>query len=338
MLPAKELAMSKEKPPISPGDLKMYAEPDLAVNRGQIANSFGLFVVCWALAMWLYKAYGFWASLPLSLGAGCALVRIFILQHDCGHGSYYRTRDENTKLGLVCSLFTFTPYLKWRADHNTHHSQVGRLDGRGVGDVDTMTVAEYQALTPGKQLRYRLYRNPWVLFGIGPLALFLIGHRFSSKRYKPEERKGIHYTNLAIVAFYGLLALIFGWRALLAVELPAIWLGATAGVWLFFIQHQFPNTYWASGSDWVLYRAALEGSSYYHLPKVLQWISGNIGLHHVHHLNARIPNYNLQRCHDEIVSKQPFREVTLAESFGFAKLALWDEDRGRLIPFADLPA
>jgi omega-6 fatty acid desaturase (delta-12 desaturase) len=265
-------------------------------------------------------------------------VRIFIIQHDCGHGSFFKSRQANDYLGSACSLFTLTPYLYWRKGHAIHHASAGNLEHRGVGDVYTMTVKEYLAQSPWGRLKYRFYRHPLVLFMLAPALLFFILYRFPDPRAKAlkREQASVWWTNLAIGVVVAALSLTIGWQAFLLVHLPITLLAATLGTWLFFVQHQFEDTYWAKEGEWDYTLAALQGSSYYKLPLVLQWFTGNIGFHHIHHLSPRIPNYLLQRCHEENPLFQQVVVLTLGSSFKTIFLSLWDEDQRRLVSFGQL--
>ncbi|MBI5833228.1 MAG: fatty acid desaturase [Armatimonadetes bacterium] len=320
--------------PSTPGSLSVYARPNVWRSLGQMGTSFGPFVVLWALAWWLLRLHPL-AALPVSLAAGLFLVRIFIIQHDCGHGSFFRSKRACSWVGRLCSLFTATPYGHWRSSHAQHHAQVGKLEGRGVGDINTMTLREWREAGWRKRLLYRLYRHPLVLFGIGPVSLFLIGNRFCSADDRPSAKLSVNMTNLALAATVTIACLLFGWREFLLVQLPATFLACSVGVWLFYVQHQFEDTYWAHATEWDLTEAAIRGSSYYRLPALLQWLTGNIGLHHVHHLNSRIPNYNLQRCHDDVPVLHEAPVLTLASSLRCVRLALWDEDARRLVSFGE---
>jgi len=318
--------------PVSPGSLSAYARPSVRRSFGQMVSSFGPFLLLWALAYWLLSVHWL-ASLPVSMGAGLFLVRIFIIQHDCGHGSFFRSKVACRWVGRLCSVLTATPYERWRAAHSQHHAQVGKLEGRGVGDIDTMTLREYRDASRWQRLRYRLYRHPLVLFGLGPLSLFLIGNRLSSRSFSRDQQASIHTTNVVLALTIGLACWLLGWREFILVQLPATLVGSGIGVWLFFVQHQFEDTYWAHAEDWDHTTAALRGSSHYQLPGLLRWLTGNIGLHHVHHLNSRIPNYNLQRCHNDLPALHEAPVLTLASSLRCVRLALWDEDAGRLVTF-----
>jgi omega-6 fatty acid desaturase (delta-12 desaturase) len=265
-------------------------------------------------------------------------MRIFVIQHDCGHGSFFKSRKANDYLGSVCGILTLTPYYYWRKSHAIHHATASNLAERGVGDVYTMTVNEYLRQSKWGRLKYRLYRHPLTLFVLAPTVLFFIIYRFphpESKSWK-RERASVWWTNLALAMLVVALSLTLGFKEFLLIYLPITLLGATVGTWLFFVQHQFEDTYWAKEGEWDYTLAALRGSSYYKLPKVLQWFTGNIGFHHIHHLSPRIPNYLLQKCHEENPVFQQVVVLTLWSSFRTVFLSLWDEEQGRLVSFGHL--
>ena len=312
--------------------LAPYAQPNLRRSLLDLATSVvpyvGLFVL-----MYLSLEVSYLLTLLLALPAAGFLVRVYILFHDCTHGSFLPSKRANLWLGTALGLMVFSPFLSWRHNHAVHHATAGDLERRGVGDVPTMTVAEYRAAGWKKRFGYRLIRNPLVMFGIGPTIAMLVLPRIPSKTMRPRHRQSIILTNVALGAIVLGLSLLMGWQAYLLVQAPIILLAGAAGVWLFYVQHQFEDTYWQSADDWSYADAALRGSSYLKLPKVLQFFSGNIGLHHVHHLSARIPNYNLQRAHDENPVFHDVPVLTLWDALKTARLKLWDEERGRLVTF-----
>ena len=315
--------------------VKRYQQPDLKRSLWQLINTFvPFFVLCYLAYRSL--AYPYALTLLLDVLAGSLMIRIFIIFHDCGHGSFFKSQQWNDALGIFCSLFVLTPYYQWRHDHAVHHATAGDLDRRGIGDVTTLTVREYLARSGWQRLMYRLYRHPLVMFGIGPLYIFLVAQRFPSPAAKRRERRSVHWTNAAIALLVAGLVLWVGPGPFLLVQLPITAVASAAGVWLFFVQHQFEDTYWEYHSDWQYSLAALHGSSYYRLPAVLQWLSGNIGLHHIHHLNARIPNYRLQQCHRENPQFQRVTTLTFWSSLRCAGLTLWDEEQRQLVGFGRL--
>lgn len=298
------------------------------------------FVGLWLLMLWSLGV-GYWLTLLLSLPAAGFLVRLFMIQHDCGHGSFFARRWANDALGRLLGVLTLTPYAYWRRNHAVHHATSGNLDRRGTGDIDTLTVREYQAMPRWRRALYRLSRHPVTILGIAPLWLFVARHRLPRDLWRAGGRQGwisVLGTNLAIgLVVAGLVALI-GWQAFLAVQLPITVLGSTIGVWLFYVQHQFEETAWDADGEWDALEGALHGSSHYDLPAPLRWFTANIGIHHVHHLASRIPSYRL----NEVLNNHPeLREVsrlTLWQSLGCLRLALWDEDGRRLVRFRDVPA
>lgn len=281
---------------------------------------------------------GYWATLLLAVPAAGLLVRLFMIQHDCGHGSFFRARWLNDLVGRVIGVFTLTPYDHWRSAHAYHHATAGNLSRRGIGDIDVLTVDEYLALGRWKRLLYRFYRNPFVFFGIGPIYLFVIKHRFPF-RSRPEGKRGIASvlaTNGAIAALVALAIYFFGAADLLLVQIPITVIASSIGVWLFFVQHQFEHTYWEPQATWRFEDAALRGSSYYDLPRILRWFTADIGIHHVHHLCSKIPNYRLRECVDANPSLGAVRKLTLWESLKCMRLALWNEQQKRLVGFREL--
>jgi omega-6 fatty acid desaturase (delta-12 desaturase) len=317
--------------------LARYQQPDLHKAVWQLANTFIPYLALWAAMYYVIRSgYAYWIALALSVVAAGLLVRIFIFFHDCCHGSFFASRRANRILGYVSGILTFTPYDEWRRTHSRHHASAGDLDRRGTGDVWTMTVAEYLAAPRLERLAYRLFRHPLVTFGLGPAGVFLFGNRVPRKASRKRDRFSVWFTTLALLAILLVASLTMGLWTYLMIQLPIILMAGAAGVWLFYVQHQFEGVYWARHDQWSAIQAALEGSSYYKLPPVLQWVSGNIGLHHIHHLRPRIPNYNLQRCYDEMLEMQSVEPLTLRKSFRSAWLDLWDEDQQRLISFGSL--
>lgn len=316
--------------------VRRYQTPDTRAAARQLLDTFPLFFGS-LLVGWLLVPYHWLLSLPCSLLAGGLMVRIFIIQHDCGHGSFLPRKAWNDTVGTICSLITWTPYLAWRHDHAVHHATAGNLEHRGTGDIKTWTVEEYREAGFWQRVYYRLYRHPAVLFGIGPVLHFTIVQRLTIKLPPAarRERRSVHFTNLALVVCYTVIGLLFGFGRVAAVMLPAVTLAASAGVFLFYVQHQFDEAYWAHDEDWDYEKVALQGSSYYHLPRLLQWFTGNIGFHHVHHLSPRIPNYRLESCHRENEIFRQARVIHMGESLRTIPLTLWDESAQRLISFAE---
>jgi omega-6 fatty acid desaturase (delta-12 desaturase) len=312
-----------------------YQNPSVGRAVWQLVNTLVPYVVLWYL-MYLTFMWVWWLTLPLAVLASGFLVRIFIIFHDCGHGSYFKSRRANDIVGFITSMLTFTSYHHWRWEHAVHHGSTGNLDKRGVGDVWTMTVQEYLESSRWRRFAYRLARNPIVLFVIAPLFVFVIAERVPSPNASPPERRAVWYMNGALLVMVVGLGFLMGWKAYLFLQLLVMAFAGAAGVWLFYVQHQFEGAYWKRGESWDYVDAALEGSSYYKLPRILQWFSGNIGFHHIHHLSTRVPNYNLQRCHEADPLFANVRPTTLLGSFKASTLRLWDEKAQRLVGFRRL--
>ena len=317
--------------------LAKYEKPDRRRAIVQLVDTLVPYFGLWAVMIALVRGgfpYGW--TLALAVIAGGFAVRIFIIFHDCCHGSFFASRRANTILGFVTGIITFTPYEAWQQPHAIHHATVGDLDRRGVGDIPTMTVDEYRAAPWRTRLLYRLLRNPFVLFVLGPPALFVVYQRLPHPNSGKRERRSTWWTDLALAAVVAAAIATIGLRTYLLIQIPVMAVAGVAGTWLFYVQHQFPGVYWARHESWDAYRASIEGSSYYKLPKLLQWVTGNIGIHHIHHLRPRIPNYHLQRAYDETPATHVPHPLTLFESLKCARLQLWDEAGGRLIGFGAL--
>ena len=317
--------------------LNQYREPSRARSVIELAITALPLVLLWIL-MWLALQWSYWLALPLALPASAFLVRLFMIQHDCGHGAFFRHRLANDWVGRVIGVLTMTPYDFWRHAHAVHHATSGNLDRRGIGDIDTLTVREYLALSKWGRLRYRLYRHPAVMFGVGPAYLFLLRHRlpFGFMRGGWTPWLSTMLTNAAIAAVALTLIWFIGLKALLLVHLPIILLAASIGVWLFYVQHQFEDTAWRDQRNWDMREIALHGSSHYDLPWPLRWFTANIGIHHVHHLCSRIPYYRLPRVMRDHPSLAGIGRLTLLGSFRCVRLTLWDESQNRLVPFRAL--
>ena len=318
--------------------LSKYEEPHLGKAIWQLVNTFVPYVALWIFMVWMVRSgVSYWFLLPLMLLAAGLLVRIFIFFHDCGHNSFFASARANKVLGYISGILVFTPYEDWRRPHAQHHATTADLDRRGVGDVWTLTVEEYEAAPRRLRILYRIFRHPFILFVIGPPYMFLIGNRISHKGACQQERYSVAITNLSLLIIVGIAIFTIGLRAYLLIQLPVISLAGAAGIWLFYVQHQFEGgVYWERHPEWDPMKAALEGSSYYKLPKILQWFSGNIGLHHIHHLRPRIPNYNLQKALDDIPALRDVEPITLRRSFKSLFLNLWDESAQKLVSFRSL--
>jgi len=316
--------------------LAPYRQPSLGKSIWQLTSTAALFAGSLVL-MYLTLNVSYWLTLLLAAPTAFFMIRLFIIQHDCGHGSFFRSTRAADWIGTVLGVFTLTPYHYWKKTHAIHHATSGNLEHRGFGDIDTLTVAEYLALTRWGKLKYRMYRNPLFLFGFGAIIHFYVRHRLPAIVPKDwhKERNSIRWTNFGLLAFATLMGLTVGFKQFLMVHLPFTLIACSIGVWLFYVQHQFEPTYWEHDAEWKYESAALEGSSYYRLPKFLQWLTGNIGLHHVHHLNARIPNYRLQEVFDKHPELQKVTTITLWQSIRCVRLALWDEQQRKLVRFRD---
>lgn len=309
-----------------------YTEPNNLRSSWQVANSFIPYIALWA-AMYWSLSYSYWLTFALLFPTSGFLIRIFIISHDCGHGAFFKQPWANMVVGSMASFLCCSPYGAWRHEHALHHASAGNLDRRGHGDIWTMTVNEYLAAPLRTRLAYRLYRNPVVLFAVGALYVFVVDYRIVPRGASDKVRKSIVRMNLALVVTVALMALTIGLPAFLVIQLPIFLLASAAGSWLFYVQHQFENVYWAPKEEWDHVRAAMDGSSYYKLPRILQWFTGNIGFHHIHHLSSKIPNYNLERCHRENEIFQQARVITLLQSLGCLKFRLYDEDAKTLVGF-----
>jgi omega-6 fatty acid desaturase (delta-12 desaturase) len=298
----------------------------------QVINTLVPYAILW-YAMYLSVSISWWLTVPLAILAAGLLARIFIIFHDCGHGSFYKSRIANRTLGLITGLLTLTPYHHWRWQHALHHRTCGDLDRRGMGDIWTLTVREYLGSSRWRRFAYRLVRNPFVLFVIAPVYLFVIHQRFPAAGAPKRERRSVHWMNLAILAMAGGMSALLGFKTYLLIQLCVTTIAGAVGIWLFYVQHQFEGAYWQRSNEWSYTDAALQGSSFYKLPRVLQWFSGNIGFHHIHHLCPRIANYNLQRCHEADTLFTQIKPLTLRASLKSLAFRLWDEQTGKLVSF-----
>jgi acyl-lipid omega-6 desaturase (Delta-12 desaturase) len=314
--------------------LAAFKNPDTKKSVWQLTSTGLLFVGAWTL-MYLSLDVGYWLTLLLAVPTAFLLVRLFIFQHDCGHGAFFRSSRAADIVGSIIGVLTLTPYHYWKKVHAMHHATSGNLEHRGFGDIDTLTVDEYLALSRWGRIKYRVYRHPVVLFGIGAVLQFFVRHRMPTMvpREWTRERASVLWTDVGLAAFIVMMGLLIGFGQFLLVYLPLMTLSASIGVWLFYVQHQFEPTYWEHDERWVYDDAALAGSSYYRLPRLLQWATGNIGLHHVHHLNPRIPNYRLQEALGSVPELQRVTTLTLWESIRCVRLALWDERARKLVRF-----
>jgi omega-6 fatty acid desaturase (delta-12 desaturase) len=318
--------------------LAQYRDPNAGRSIFELAVTIGPFVALWALAWWSLSISA-WLALGISIVNAAFLLRLFAIQHDCGHGAFFANRTADDWLGRVLGVLTLTPYDVWRSSHSMHHSASGNLDRRGMGDINTLTVAEYEAMGSFDRLKYRLYRHPIVLFGLGPGYLFFLQNRLPlGLMNKAKYWVSAMVTNAGIFAALGLIIWFGGLMPVLMIFVPSTLLAATAGVWLFYVQHQFETTHWEAEEDWQIHEAALDGSSHYVMPKPLQWLSANIGIHHVHHLYSRIPFYRLPEVLRDHATLAEGNRMTIPESIANARLHLWDEDSKRLLSFAQARA
>ena len=320
-------------------DLKGVVEPfskaETQTAVRQLVVTLLLYVTGW-VAMYFSLQVGYWLTLLLAIPTAGFMIRIFIFFHDCGHNSFLPSTRANRRLGFWLGILVFTPGEQWWKSHAIHHATSGNLDRRGVGDVTTLTVDEYLKLPLLGRLGYRLFRHPLVMFGLGPLFMFLIKHRIAYPRFGKRETLSVVWTNLGILALAVGLNLLMGFQNYLLVQLPILWLGGMSGIWMFYVQHQFESSYWARHPEWEYIASAFEGASYYQLPKVLQWFTGNIGFHHIHHLSPKVPNYRLEKAYNaNEILRRPLT-LTIRESLRTIPLTLIDEANDRMISFRDL--
>lgn len=309
-----------------------YNFSDPVKSWWQVINSVGPYLLLWVVMVWSLNI-SYLLTLLLSVFAAGFLVRIFIIFHDCGHGSFFKSQLLNRIVGIITGIMTFTPYHKWHREHKEHHATVGNLDKRGVGDVKTLTVEEFLKRSKWQRFEYRFYRHPLFLFGVAPFLVFVFQNRLPKKYMNRKEHIYLQLTNLAILAAVALSMWAIGWKAYLLIQLPVLYIASVHGVWLFYVQHQYDQVVWTRGQEWNYKNIALQGCSYFKLPKVLQWFTGNIGFHHIHHLSPRIPNYKLPVCFKENPIFQDIKPITFFSSLRSLRLRLWDEERKKLVGF-----
>jgi acyl-lipid omega-6 desaturase (Delta-12 desaturase) len=315
--------------------ISRYNKPDPLKSWWQVVNSFGSYILLWVVMIKTIEI-SYWLTLLLSVFAAGFMVRTFIIFHDCGHGSFFKSKWLNRIIGIITGLIVFTPYNKWTHEHKIHHQTVGNLDKRGTGDVKTLTVSEYLKLSKWQRFWYRFYRNPIFLFGIAPMLIFTILQRFTKKGMSLKEKLYVHLSTLAIILCIFLLILALGWKTFLLIQLPVLYIATAHGVWLFYVQHQFRDVLWTDSKNWDYKSTALKGSSMFKLPGILNWFTGNIGYHHIHHLSPLIPNYNLKKCYNENPIFQEVKPITFMTAFESLFLRLWDEKRSMLIRFNEI--
>ncbi|MBB6634496.1 fatty acid desaturase [Cohnella thailandensis] len=318
-------------------DVTPFENIDPKKSVKQLFTSFVPLVLLW-YGSYLSLSVSYVLSLALGAIAAGFVIRTFIIFHDCCHQSFFKNRKANKIIGTIAGAITLTPYEQWKYSHSVHHATSSNLDKRGIGDIWILTVEEYNAASFRKKLQYRIYRNPLVMFGLGPVYVFLLLYRFNRRGAKRKERINTHVTNLLIAALYALLIWLVGWQAFLLVQVPIFWLSGAMGIWLFYVQHQFEESYFEKEDEWSYVQAAVEGSSYYKLPKLLQWLTGNIGFHHVHHLSPKVPNYRLEEAHNATPPLQRATTITLRTSLESLRFKLWDERNRRFVRFKDARA
>ncbi len=326
---------SETKPARIQERLSAYQRPSRGRSIWQLCNTLIPYLGMWVLAWWTLQ-YSFWLTLPFIVLTSGFTIRSFIIFHDCGHQAFFRSRRANDFWGRITGVLTFTPYYYWHYSHAQHHATSGNLDKRGFGDVWMMTVNEYKASTRLERFKYRLYRHPFIMFVLGPFFIALQSHRIVRPGSNQRERNSVWLTNISVFAVAAFVCWLIGWKAFLIIQSLTLFFALMVGVWLFYVQHQFEGVYWEREDDWDFVTASLEGGSFYHLPKVLAWFSGNIGYHHVHHLNPRIPNYNLPKCHHDIPKLQEIKPVLLFSSLKSLRFRLWDEKSSRMVGFGAL--
>ncbi len=327
--------MSKEKTKELHKNVAPFAKSDKKKSIMQLINTIPPLLILWFLA-YQSLSVSIWLTLAITVVAAGFVVRTFIIFHDCTHGSFFKNKKANDVLGTITGVLTLFAYEKWKREHSIHHATSSNLDKRGVGDIWVMTIDEYLAASKWERFKYRAYRNPLVMFGFGPLYLVLISSRFNRKDARKKERNNTYLTNIILVALYSGLIVLVGWQAFLIVQGSIMFIAGALGIWLFYIQHTFEDSYFEEESEWDYVKAAVEGSSYYKLPKVLQWATGNIGFHHVHHLAPRVPNYNLEMAHDSTPPLQNATTITIKASFESIRYRLYDPEKKRFVSFGDV--
>ncbi|MDN4617501.1 fatty acid desaturase [Paenibacillus sp. PsM32] len=315
--------------------LAPYEKSNTKYSVWQLINTLVPFFGLWYLA-YLSLSVSYWLTIPIMVLAGGFLVRTFIIFHDCCHRSFFKNRKANTIVGNITGIMTLCSYDQWRYSHSMHHATNGNLDKRGTGDIWTLTVNEYLALSPLRRWVYRMYRNPMIMFTIGPIYTFLLIYRFNRKGAPKKERMNTYMVNVALVAIIGLLCWAIGWQAFLMIQGPIFFMSGVGGIWLFYVQHQFEESYFEEEENWNYVKAAMHGSSFYKLPKILHWITGNIGFHHIHHLSSRVPNYFLESAHNTSPVLQDVQTITLLTSLQSLRFRIWNEDTKKFIGFKDI--
>jgi acyl-lipid omega-6 desaturase (Delta-12 desaturase) len=327
--------MSKEKTMKLHKNVAPFAKSDKKKSIIQLVNTIPPLLIFWFLA-YQSLSVSIWLMLPFAIIAAGFVIRTFIIFHDCTHGSFFKDRKANDIVGTITGVLTLFAYSKWKREHAIHHASSSNLDKRGVGDIWVMTVEEYVEASKWTRFTYRLYRNPLVMFGIGPLFLVLISSRFNRKDARQKERNNTYLTNAVLVVLYTLMILLIGWQAFVIVQGTIMFVAGALGIWLFYIQHTFEDSYFEEESEWDYVKAAVDGSSYYKLPKVLQWATGNIGFHHVHHLSPRVPNYNLEVAHESVPPLHNATTITIKTSLESLKYKLYDPKKKGFVTFGEV--
>ncbi|UJL46255.1 fatty acid desaturase [Virgibacillus sp. NKC19-16] len=327
--------MSKQKQAQLRKSVIPFASSDHRMSIIQLINTIIPLFLIWFLA-YQSLSISVWLTVALAVVASGFVVRTFIIFHDCTHGSFFKSSKANRVVGTITGIITLFAFDKWKRSHAIHHATSSNLDKRGTGDVWVMTVDEYVAASFWGRLAYRLYRTPIVMFGLGPIYLFLISNRFNRKGAKRKERMNTYLINGSVAIIYGLLIWAIGWQAFLIIQLPILFVAGAAGIWLFYVQHQFEDSYFENEDEWDFVKAAVDGSSYYKLPKVMEWLTGSIGYHHVHHLSPRVPNYNLEKAHESTPPLQQATTITLASSLKSIRFRLYDEANKSFVSFSEV--
>ncbi len=327
--------MSREKTAQLRKFVAPFEKADVKSSVRQLMNTIPPFILAWFLA---YQALdvSIWLTLALSVVAAAFVIRTFIIFHDCTHGSFFKNKKANAVVGTITGIMTLFAYEKWKREHSIHHASSGNLDKRGVGDIWVMTIEEYVEASKWERFKYRMYRNPLVMFGFGPLFLVLISSRFNRKDARKKERNNTYLINISLVVIYSLLIWAIGWQAFLIVQGTTMFVAGAFGIWLFYVQHTFEDSYFEDENEWDYVKAAIEGSSYYQLPKVLQWVTGNIGFHHVHHLSPRVPNYNLEKAHDSTPPLKQATTIDIKSSLKSLRYKLYDAKNKTFVTFGDI--
>ncbi|MCA1038321.1 fatty acid desaturase [Bacillus infantis] len=320
---------------LSRKNISPYEKADTKSSIVQLINTLVPFFLIWYLAYETMQI-SYLITLILTVVNAGFLVRIFIIFHDCCHNSFFKSKKANEVLGMITGVMTLFPFHQWRHSHSVHHATSGNLNKRGTGDIWVMTVDEYMDASLWQRVQYRAYRNPLVMFGLGPIYEFLIAQRFNRKGARPKEKMNTYVTNILIVLVIGLMCWLVGWKAFLLIQGPIFYISGALGIWLFYVQHQFEDTYFEYDKEWEFVRAAVDGSSFYKLPKLLQWLTGNIGFHHVHHLSPRVPNYYLEDAHNKEPLLKNVQTITLSTSLKSLKYRLWDEQSRSFVTFRDI--